>query len=69
MDEMYATFNMGIGMCVVVAPDAVKEAIKTLTEAGEDPLIIGFVKSSPGKSAVEIPSRGLIGSGEDFRER
>ena len=34
-DEMYRTFNMGIGMVVVVAPESLAAALALLAEAGE----------------------------------
>lgn len=40
-DEMHRTFNMGIGMVFAVAPDQADEAMSTLKEAGEQPVIIG----------------------------
>jgi phosphoribosylformylglycinamidine cyclo-ligase len=41
--EMYRTFNCGIGMIVVVAPDDVDTALATLKASGETASIIGGV--------------------------
>jgi phosphoribosylformylglycinamidine cyclo-ligase len=41
--EMYRTFNCGIGMIVVVAPDDVDTALATLQASGETASIIGGV--------------------------
>ena len=45
---MFNTFNMGIGMSLVVAPDAVDSVRSTIPDA----LIIGEVV--PGSAGVEI---------------
>ncbi len=41
--QMYNTFNMGIGMMVVVAPDHVESALQSLKATGEDALVIGQI--------------------------
>ena len=41
--DMYNTFNMGIGMCVIVREDEVKKSINILNEAGEEAYLIGEV--------------------------
>ena len=41
--DMYNTFNMGIGMCVIVPENEVEKAIKILNEAGEEAYLIGEV--------------------------
>jgi len=41
--DMYNTFNMGVGMSVVVAPDKVEEALSTLRGAGEDAYVLGEI--------------------------
>ncbi len=41
--EMFSTFNMGIGMMVVVREKDVKQAIQILKEAGEDAKVIGKI--------------------------
>ncbi len=54
-NEMYRTFNMGIGMCIFVAPKDLKKAMKILNASGEKPVIIGdVVKARNGTKKVEI---------------
>ena len=43
MSEMYRTFNMGIGMILVVSPDQAPMIAHRLNEAGESAYIIGGV--------------------------
>ncbi len=43
-EEMRRTFNLGIGMVAVVAASAVKQAISTLSEAGERAWLLGAVR-------------------------
>jgi phosphoribosylformylglycinamidine cyclo-ligase len=64
---MYATFNMGTGFCVVVAPGDVAAALDALREAGEEPVVAGSVTGRPGKY-VSIPAAGLVGRGDAFEE-
>lgn len=59
--EMYATFNMGIGLCLVVPPDAVDATLAALDE-GE---VIGRVIDGPERR-VELPAAGLVGRGDAF---
>lgn len=40
-DEMHKTFNMGIGLVFAAASDRVDEVMNTLSEAGENPVILG----------------------------
>ena len=41
--DMYNTFNMGIGMSIIVPENEVEKAIEILKEAGEDAYLIGEV--------------------------
>ncbi len=41
--EMYRVFNMGIGMVVAIAPDAIDPALKSLNASGESTYHIGEV--------------------------
>ena len=43
-DEMYRTFNMGIGMVLIVRPDKVKEIIKELKQMNFSSYLIGRVE-------------------------
>ena len=42
--EMFNTFNMGVGMVAVVAPEDAGQALKVLREAGEDAYVLGTVR-------------------------
>lgn len=50
--DMYSTFNMGIGMCVVVPAVQSKQAIASLKASGEEAFIIGTVEK--GKEGVVL---------------
>lgn len=41
--DMFTTFNMGIGLVIVVAENEVDKALEVLTHAGETPYVIGKV--------------------------
>jgi len=43
--DMFYTYNMGIGMCVIVAPEYADETVRILTDTGEKAKIIGEVKA------------------------
>jgi phosphoribosylformylglycinamidine cyclo-ligase len=47
-DEMFATFNMGIGMIMVVESESADEVIGLLKEAGEKPSVIGSIIAGEG---------------------
>lgn len=63
--EMYATFNMGIGLCVVVPADSAGDAVEAVSGTGEAAAVIGTVVAGPDRR-VEIPPAGLVGRGEEF---
>ena len=48
-EEMYNTFNMGVGMTVFVDKEDVEKTMKILKEQGEDAFIIGEVVKGEGK--------------------
>lgn len=50
--EMYRTFNMGIGMVLVAAPDQVAPLTQVLQAAGETVYRIGHVAPGPEKVAL-----------------
>lgn len=49
-DEMYRTFNCGLGMVVCVAAADADRTVETLIEAGETATIVGRVEDKPGVS-------------------
>ncbi|WP_368653090.1 phosphoribosylformylglycinamidine cyclo-ligase [Ornithinibacillus sp. 4-3] len=46
--DMYGTFNMGVGMAVVVKEEDAEEALAILKENGEDASIIGKITTNEG---------------------
>jgi phosphoribosylformylglycinamidine cyclo-ligase len=52
--EMARTFNCGIGMIAIIAPELLEEAIKIFSEAGETVYRIGLVRNADQKEPVEI---------------
>ena len=47
--DMFNTFNMGVGMDVIVPAEQADEALKMLKDCGEDAYIVGVVKESEEK--------------------
>lgn len=45
-DDMYNTFNMGIGLCIVTPPEDVSGVMETIKETGEEAYVIGEVIES-----------------------
>ena len=50
--DMFNTFNMGVGMSIVVAPEDVDETLAVLKENGQDAYVIGEIAASGEK--IEI---------------
>ncbi len=50
--DMFNTYNMGVGMSIVVAPEDVEKSLSILKEAGEDAYVIGEIVKSDTK--IEI---------------
>ena len=50
--DMFNTFNMGVGMSIVVAPEDVDKSLEILKAAGEEPYVIGSIVKSDDK--IEI---------------
>ena len=50
--DMFNTFNMGVGMCAIVAPEQADAAVRCLRAAGEDAYLLGEVE--PGEDGVRF---------------
>lgn len=50
--DMFNTFNMGVGMCIIVAEEDAQKAVEILTEAGEKASVIGEIRQ--GEKGVEL---------------
>ena len=51
--DMFNTFNMGVGMSIVVSAEDVEKAMAILHENGEDPYVIGEIVASDDKIVIE----------------
>ena len=51
--DMFNTFNMGVGMSIVVAPEDADKALEILKANGEEPYIIGSIIESDEKIIIE----------------
>jgi phosphoribosylformylglycinamidine cyclo-ligase len=67
--EAYATFNMGIGFAVYVAPGAAGAALDAARSTGYDAWVAGRVRRDGGRKAVSIPSLGLQFEGNTLQVR
>jgi len=67
--EAYATFNMGIGFAVYVAPGAAAAALEAAKASGYDAWVAGTVRKDGGRKAVSIPSLGLVFEGDTLQVR
>ena len=47
--DMFNTFNMGVGMCVITSPEDAEKALEILKANGEDAYVIGEVVKSEDK--------------------
>ena len=50
--DMFNTYNMGVGMCVVVPAAQAEKAVEILTEMGEDAYLIGEIVK--GEEKIEL---------------
>lgn len=66
-EEMFHVYNMGIGFCVVVAPEDVADATVALASKGKDVYRIGRVTDDP-RRRVRIPAHELVGEKGRFRK-
>jgi len=51
--DMFNTYNMGVGMCVITSPDDTDEALNILRSCGEDAHIIGEVQKNINGIKIE----------------
>jgi phosphoribosylformylglycinamidine cyclo-ligase len=65
-EEMFFTYNMGIGFCIVVAPDDAARVLAIASEHGVESHVIGHTVKDDRKR-VWIPAYGLLGDNGAFR--
>ena len=62
-EEMYVTFNMGVGLTVIVESADLDKALRVIRENGHEAWKLGEVVAEPGRQ-VRLKSKGLITDGE-----
>jgi phosphoribosylformylglycinamidine cyclo-ligase len=67
--EAYATFNMGIGFAVWVAPELAPGVLAAASAAGHEAWIAGRVRREGARKAVVIPALGLAFEGDTMQVR
>ena len=50
--DMFNTFNMGVGMSIVVSKEDVEESLNILQANGEDAYVIGEIVESENKITI-----------------
>ena len=63
--EMFTTFNMGVGLCIILPKRDAELASEILKTPEDSPFILGHVEAGR-KTHVSLPAYGLTGSGETF---
>lgn len=63
--EMHRVFNMGVGLCVVVAEADAERTGRLLADMGSPSTAIGRAVAEPPRT-VRLPQLGLFGSGTSF---
>jgi len=53
-DEMYRTFNCGVGMIIVVSQENANKAMEILNQAGETAFQLGQIEAGEASEQVKI---------------
>ncbi|MFX1255476.1 MAG: phosphoribosylformylglycinamidine cyclo-ligase [Promethearchaeota archaeon] len=60
LDDMYRTFNMGVGFCVVVPAELEEEAIKIIKQHKREATTIGSVNTEAGIVHCKLDSQEVV---------
>jgi len=52
--EMLAAFNMGLGLCAIVAPEHLDAALASLKQSGLDAFRVGEIAAGSGEATAEV---------------
>ncbi len=66
-EEMYATFNMGIGFCVICSEGESDDCMAALAREGDKVYRLGKVVLD-GEQEVRLPGVGISGRGKQFQK-
>jgi phosphoribosylformylglycinamidine cyclo-ligase len=57
--DLWNTFNLGVGFCLVLPPSATDSALALCRQAGHDAWVLGEVRTGvlpPGTALAELPT-------------
>ena len=66
--EMFKTYNMGTGFCVILASGDVERARAIAAGSGVESTVLGYVEADD-RRRVRVTPRGLVGEQKQFRTR
>ncbi len=52
--DMFNTYNMGVGMSIIVSPEDLKQALEILHSQGEEAYVIGKIEKSTGDEKIVL---------------
>ena len=52
--DMFNTYNMGVGMSIIVKPEDVEKSLSILKAHGEDAYVVGHIEKATGDEKIEI---------------
>ena len=64
--EMFKTYNMGTGFCVILASSDAERARAIAAGSGMDSTVLGYIEADE-RRRVRVTPRGLIGEHKEFR--
>lgn len=59
-EEMFRTFNMGIGMMALVDDDTVEDVLQQFEAFGETPYIIGEIEATDAEDSKWVSIKGIV---------
>jgi phosphoribosylformylglycinamidine cyclo-ligase len=69
MREAFGTFNMGVGVSAIVAPELAERTVEAAIGAGYQAWVAGWVRRDGNRKAVVVPELDLVFEGDTLNLR